>query len=143
MSDLELLRKASRSFVLAQIYWYNIHYRNENELMEYLLNHLSSSTELYGVFWVSDANIPYVETRAHVIVATKLLKSGKDAQLRAIEGLCKIQHSDGVVDFANASIVNSGDLDWIVKAIESKPTSGSPKLFGKKIESWESLKAQL
>jgi len=127
--------------VLAQIYWYNLHYRNGDELLGYLRRHLPSSTEVYGVFWVSDANIPNVESCAHVIAATKLQKSGKDAQRREIEKLCEIKHDGDIVDYADATIVDSGDLDWIVKAFESKPARGDPKLFGTKIESWESLKA--
>jgi len=95
------------------------------------------------VLWVSDANIPYREKRLDVIAATKLTvpESGKRGVVKEIENLCKIQHSGCSVYFANAMIVNSEDLESIVKDIENKPKRGNPKLFGKKIDSWENLKA--
>ncbi|KIW21721.1 uncharacterized protein PV07_12847 [Cladophialophora immunda] len=120
--------------ILAQIYWYNICpcFQNGKDFEKWLLGQLPPSTKVYGVFWTSDDNIPFQETRAHAVVTTKIAVPKND-QVREIEKCCKIEHGSCKA-FADAQRAESGDLGWIVKAIEGKPARGNPEIFGNKLQ---------
>jgi len=119
--------------ILAQIYWHSICscFEDGQDFEKWLLERLPPSTEVYGVFWTSDVNISFLVTRVHAIIATRLAVSENDL-VRDIERLCKIKHRGCVIHSAEAQRAEPGDLGWIVKAIEGKPASGNPRMFGQK-----------